>query len=363
MKVLHVLYSGLGGHSNVFFSIVDADEQNTFEYEALFNGVEDVREDYTIACNRKNIPWKFIKKKEGKHIAYFLELVRAIRQSKADIIFLHGSIHAPAARLARMLMKGKQKIIVRETQANHLKSKRQWLGLKLAMRLADKVVFLSSEYDAEVKQLIPRFYDASKTAVVPNGLDLNVYQPKVKAATDHFVLGMQSRLVPIKDHETLLKAIALLKDDHPDIDVKLIIAGDGESRKGLEKLTEELGLNNEVVFAGMLKESKLVIFLQSLDIYIHASLGETMSTAIMQAMACAKAIIASDVPGINNMIENNVTGLLVEVKNVAAMAEGLRKLIFNKELATALAAKALKQAETNFSNQLMFSRYKEIFIS
>lgn len=65
--------------------------------------------------------------------------------------------------------------------------------------------------------------------------------------------------------------------------------------------------------ACLMKEN-LVQFLQSLHLYVHASLGETMSTAVMQAMGCGLPIIASDVNGINNMIDNGRTGILVRQK-------------------------------------------------
>lgn len=56
MKILHVLYSGLGGHGNVFFSMVDADRNGEFSFEALFNGVEEVKAEYIERCTSKNIP-------------------------------------------------------------------------------------------------------------------------------------------------------------------------------------------------------------------------------------------------------------------------------------------------------------------
>ena len=65
MKILHVLYSGLGGHGNIFFSMVSADTQNEFQYEALFYGIEEVREEFIEACAKNNIPWYFAKKKVG----------------------------------------------------------------------------------------------------------------------------------------------------------------------------------------------------------------------------------------------------------------------------------------------------------
>src|SRR5882757_3318034 len=102
MKILHVLYSGLGGHSNVFFSMVKADKNKEYEFEALFNGIEDVRQDYIDGCNACNIKWTFLKKRPGKHISFLLKIAKAIRRSNADVIFLHGSVHAIAARFATL---------------------------------------------------------------------------------------------------------------------------------------------------------------------------------------------------------------------------------------------------------------------
>jgi glycosyltransferase involved in cell wall biosynthesis len=111
----------------------------------------------------------------------------------------------------------------------------------------------------------------------------------------------------------------------------------------------------------MLEEKDLVQFLQKLDIYIHASLGETMSTAIMQAMACSKPIIASDVPGINNMIKQNQNGLLVPAKNAGALCNAILQLINDPELSAELATNAFTFATENYSNKKMLQQYKEIF--
>ena len=64
MKILHVLYSGLGGHGNVFFSLVKADENKKFDYEAIFAGVEEVRDEYVTKCTDGDIQWKYIHKKK-----------------------------------------------------------------------------------------------------------------------------------------------------------------------------------------------------------------------------------------------------------------------------------------------------------
>ena len=77
--------------------------------------------------------------------------------------------------------------------------------------------------------------------------------------------------------------------------------GDGDQKNELLKESAALQLTDRVEFTGMLAENELIDLMRSLDIYVHASMGETMSTAIMQAMASGKPIVASDVPGIKNM--------------------------------------------------------------
>ena len=100
MKIVHVLYSGLGGHGNVFFSMVSADKENEFEYEAVFNGIEDVRQEYIERCNQLGIRWTFVKKQPGLDIKFCKNLVIAIKKTNSDIIFLHGSTQILWAKIA-----------------------------------------------------------------------------------------------------------------------------------------------------------------------------------------------------------------------------------------------------------------------
>lgn len=362
MKVLHVLYSGLGGHGNVFFSMVSADTTGEFVFEALFNGVEPVRNEYLQTCKKKNITYNYVSKKPGLDINYLIQLYKTIKRSKAAVVFLHGGNAVAAAWFAKLFSKHIKKILVRETQANHLKTKGDWVRLSLSMLLADQVIFLSEEYKEQIASKLSLLYNSRRISVIPNGIDMDIFKPGLQVNTNTIVLGMQSRLVKIKDHETLLHAFAQIKKQRSNMLIKLLLAGDGEQMEYLVNLSKQLGIEKEVQFKGMIDQSELVGFLNELDIYIHASFGETMSTAIMQAMACKKAIIASDVPGISNMIIQQQTGLLVPVKNIAAMVAAINLLIDNRELREAIASNALGFAAENYSNTRMFNNYKKIFI-
>jgi L-malate glycosyltransferase len=362
MKVLHILYSGLGGHGNVFFSMVDGDIEKANQYEAIFFGVEEVREGYKEKAEKRNIPWHFVQKKAGFDFKSYSRIKNIILQSQPDIVFIHSSAYIFPAKYAAIKSSKKIKIVVRETQPNHLKTKLEWIGLSFSLLFADKVVFLSTEYRDYIKKALSLFYSNKRTAVIPNGIDLNIYKPAVPESKAFIKIGMQSRLSETKDHTTLIDAFALLlKIQQFEKPVKLYLAGDGNCRAALESQARALQLTDNIVFTGMLEETDLPAFITSLDIYVHATLGETMSTAIMQVMACRLPIIASDVLGVNNMIKHNQNGLLVPAKNAEVLSQAMAELLVNSKKASELANNAFTFATENYSNQKMLHSYNEIF--
>ncbi len=361
MKVLHILYAGLGGHGNVFFSMVDADKQKEFEYGALFFGIEDVREGYIKKATERNIPWFAVKKKPGIDLASYKKIVGIIRQYRPDIIFIHTSAYIFPAKWAAFFSRKKIKVVVRETQPNHLKSKFEKIGLMVALLVADKVVFLTSEFRDEVQKKHKLLFSKRRTTVIANGIDLSLFKPAANTATGVINIGMQSRLAPVKDHTTLLKAFVQLLQNNAGKKLQLNLAGDGESREALQQEAASLGIKNLVSFPGMLEEKELPGFINAQDIYVHATQGEMMSTAIMQVMACGKPVIASDVFGVNNMIKDGVTGILVPVKDAGALAAAVQSLLDHPAKATALAAAGYDFALHHFSNEMMLQRYKQVF--
>jgi len=363
MKILHIAFSGLGGHGNVFFSMADADKEKQHQFEIIFFGNEEVREGYIQKANQRNIPWHFVKKKPGFDFISYRQIEKIIRQTMPDIIFLHSSSYIFPVKNAVLRIGKKIKIIVRETQPNHLKTKLNWLGLCVSLLAATRVVFLSTEYRDVIKKKLSLFFSDKRTAVIPNGVDLDVYKPAEKKEHTVINIGMQSRLSETKDHATLLDAFDLVLRSVGDGKAKLYIAGDGVCRPALEKQAQDLNISHAVQFTGMLEETDLPAFINSLDIYVHATLGETMSTAIMQVMACRLPIIASDVLGVNNMIKHDQNGLLVPAKNAEALRDAILKLINDRELSATLAANAFKFAIDNYSNKKMLERYNEIFLN
>jgi glycosyltransferase involved in cell wall biosynthesis len=359
--VLHLLYSGLGGHGSVFFSLVKADKEKKFIPRAVFCGIENVREDYIHQCKNFNVGYDVILKKRGLDIGVYFKIFHAFKKSRPAVLFLHGASFILPAAIYK-LFNPFVKLIIRDTQAHHLKSGREWFWLRTAVRLADHLIFLTPESLEGIKHKINSSSLAKKAVIISNGLDTALYTPVLQRdISKQVVIGMQSRLQPIKDHPTLFGAFAKLKQEFPNRKFILRIAGDGETMAALKDLVIKLDIEKEVEFYGMLNEPDLLKFMYSLDIYIHATFGESMSNSIMQAMACGLPLIASDVWGVNNMVHDGITGLLYRSKDETDLCAAIHRLLKDEELRRSLSIQAREYAEKEYSLDTLFSRYSAIY--
>ena len=130
-KVVHLLYSGLGGHGSVFFSLVRADKNRIFQTGAVFCGIEKVRSEYVDHCNKLGVPYQAVRKIRGFDPFIFIKLYTAFRKARPDVLFLHGATFILPALLYKRFHRT-MKIIVRDAmqlaQAVHLDMVTQQLG-------------------------------------------------------------------------------------------------------------------------------------------------------------------------------------------------------------------------------------------
>ena len=182
--------------------------------------------------------------------------------------------------------------------------------------------------------------------VVPLGLDLDRLLRMPRGQTDLRtplgipagapLLGIVGRLVPIKDHPTLLQALTLLPDGRQA--PHLLVVGDGARREGLQRLTHHLGLASRVHFLGW--RDDLEAILGGLDVVICCSQNEGTPVALIEAMAAGVPVISTDVGGVGDLVAHGETGWLVPAGDPAALARGIEKLLGNAGLCRRLAATA-----------------------
>jgi glycosyltransferase involved in cell wall biosynthesis len=230
-----------------------------------------------------------------------------------------------------------------------------------ALRHADAVVFQSSN-ELERYRLRRLPIDALRAPrIIPNGIDLERFSPGddrlAGSATVH--VGMATRMASQKDFASLIRAVDILRARTlPPFRVTLV--GDGPDRRALEELTDRLGLGDLVTFAGRIGSEEVVGFLQSLDVFVHASFGESVGMALLEAYGVGLPILTTDVSGVNNMVRHGVDGLMVPAGDPAPLAEKLEKLISEPELRETLGAAARARAVADFGLELMARRYLDV---
>ena len=171
-----------------------------------------------------------------------------------------------------------------------------------------------------------------------------------------FSLG---HLGEIKGHQFTLEALAKLLPNHPDL--VLYIAGDGSQKEKttLEALTQQLDISNHVVFLGQIDNAPE--WMEAADIFVQPSLEEAFGLVFIEAGAMAKPVVATQVGGIVDIIENGKTGILVPPSNSEALAEALEQLVLSSDMRTKMGILGYERVSESFSLDNMISSYMKIF--
>jgi glycosyltransferase involved in cell wall biosynthesis len=184
---------------------------------------------------------------------------------------------------------------------------------------------------------------------VPSGIDLarikEVGDPskmrgEFRIPQSAILVGIVAALAPHKDHRNFLEAAALVAGTIPE--ARFLIVGEGELRADLERLSASLGLSKKVIFAGF-REDVLEIT-KGLDIFVMSSYLEGMGTALLDAMALGRPIVATKVGGIPDIVLDGKSGLLVPSRDPDELARAILKLARAPQLRDEMGAQGKEQA-------------------
>lgn len=153
-----------------------------------------------------------------------------------------------------------------------------------------------------------------------------------------FVIAETARMAPGKGHDVILKAIVELPPSERPI---VLMAGNGHEGEKLQRLAENLGLNQFVRFTGFIDDVRTVLWASNVFVHVPNFFPEGVSVAILEAMAAGLPVIASKVGGIPEVVKNGETGLIVPPNDPKALAEAINELRKDK----ALCEKIGKQAQ------------------
>lgn len=208
-------------------------------------------------------------------------------------------------------------------------------------------------------------FELARMTSVRTGIDLSRFKPLPQAecraalgVAERPTLGVLATLRDWKGHDYLLNAWQTLRGEFGDW--QLLIIGDGPRRQHLEKRVTDMALRDSVRFVG--NQDNVPQWLNCLDLFTLPSFGdEGVPQGIMQAMACGKAVVSTPVGAINEAVQRDSTGLMVEPKNAAALAQALGRLMRDTAERQQFADASLSYAHANFGIDIMLDRMEGIF--
>jgi sugar transferase (PEP-CTERM/EpsH1 system associated) len=205
---------------------------------------------------------------------------------------------------------------------------------------------------------------ASKVTQIYNGVDTTAYSPGDKEEARRalgipegaLVIGTVGRLDPVKDHRGLLEAFRRIAH-HPH--AQLVIVGDGPGRAVLERDRRALGLDGRVLMLG--ERQDVAGILRALDVFALPSLGEGISNALLEAMASGLPVVATCVGGNPELVDHDVTGMLVSPRSADALAEAFARYLSDPALLRKHGEAGRRRAERDFSLDRMFESYESLY--
>lgn len=232
---------------------------------------------------------------------------------------------------------------------------------------ADRIVYMSADMKEELLQ--NRFAE-EKLTCIPNGVDTERYSPS--GAPGHHVCFV-GRLEAQKGPGYLISAFSTMAQESGT--AKLFLVGDGKQKPLLEELTRHLAMDEKVVFAGF--SNDVLSYYRQARIFVLPSLSEGMSSALLEAMACGLAVIVTWVGASEELVGAERSGkemprghyhigkrgIVVHHHDEKALAEALRVLLHDAQLAQKLGHRAREFVLTSYSHATMVSSYQALYSS
>ncbi|MCJ8503132.1 glycosyltransferase [Desulfatitalea alkaliphila] len=302
----------------------------------------------------------FFKSDDGNRLKVMWNLYRLLKEQNVTVVQVHGSYLLQYAAFPAKLA-GVRLIYTEHAKYSLCKSRKLRRNARYFSLLVDKVVCVSND----LKNFLINDIGVNpyRVEVVHNGVNLSAFQPKKiktenRSDQDKLIIGTVARLSDPKDHTNLLHAFSQVVKIRPNL--QLILVGDGELRPNIENMIQELNIWPHVKMLG--RRSDIPDLLASMDLFVLASKREGFPIALLEAMACGKPVIATDVGGVKEIISNCEDGIIVQSESSEALAGAILKLSDDKALRDSIAARGYEKVQSNFSEQAMMEKYMKLLI-
>ncbi|MBA2461328.1 MAG: glycosyltransferase family 4 protein [Actinobacteria bacterium] len=359
MKVLHVhKLRGVSGSENHLLALLPA--LRASGVDARFLGLDVPGSDaprFYARLDELDVPYRQVRCGADVSPRMARDVIRTVRAEKPDLLHTH-LVHADiygaiAARALRVPY-----LSTRHNDDRYLLGPFRYVDRTFA-RGACRLIAIS---DAVRAFLAAAGHDPKKLETIHYGLD---ELPAARSEVTPEVAGIPpgvplllavGRLIAQKDHATLLRAFAAVRQLHPE--VRLAILGSGPFEAATRAQVVELGLGEAVVLPGRLE---IRDWLERADVFVHTSRWEGFGIVLLEAMLASLPVVATRVSAVPEIVADAETGLLVEPGDADGLASALDLLLSDPEHARSLGAAGRSRALADFSVARMVERTLAVY--
>ncbi|MFC2101761.1 glycosyltransferase [Bacteroidota bacterium] len=281
----------------------------------------------------------------------FLRLVpylkKAIRQFNPDVVHAH---YATSYGLLGALV-GFHPYVISVWGSDVLQfPKHSVIGksiLRFNFKRADAICSTSPIMIPEIQR-----YTRKNVVVVPFGIDLQLFRPFQTAtpfAPETYIIGTIKALEPEYGIDLLILTFDAVKRTHPEKQLKLLIVGGGRLENELKQLVNSIGISEDVVFQGRVPHHEVPRYYNMLDLFIALSRTESFGVSVLEAAACEKPVVVSDVGGLPEVVENGVTGLVVPDNDLMAAVLAVEEIMTNTDRAREMGRRGRIHVEAEYN--------------
>ncbi|MGQ9506347.1 MAG: glycosyltransferase family 4 protein [Candidatus Bathycorpusculaceae bacterium] len=400
IKVAHeyVAESGVKGYSDWKFVVHDAKKRKSYKICVIYpgplpmpGGAETLSYELAISLANKNrvfvvcLPSQLLgfghknlrilpilRKRKIGFVRNFFVILKLLIKERFDVIHAHFAFPAATWGVVGKLFRipvivtshggdiQKDEAIGYGTRLNKIAAIIMWVTLKLV----NIHVILNKSM---MKDAVESGSSPSKIRVVHNGINLKKILlmreadilRKYGLNKNHLILLYLGRLHPKKCPDDLIKAFPKAVQRVPNL--RLVFAGKGEEREKLEKLASNLNIIDKVIFTGFVSEDEKWGLLRNCDIFVLPSILEAFGVTVLEAMACSKPVIATNLGPFPEIIRDGETGLLVPPHVPDELADAIIKLAVDDVRRRKMGVMARKDVEERFDIDKIAEDYLKLY--
>ena len=202
--------------------------------------------------------------------------------------------------------------------------------IEYSLKKADKVLATSYYLARETNKYVNK-----EILITPFGIDTEKFKSKIIDPIfmeDDIVIGTVKSMERKYGIEYLIKSFSLIKKKYKHKNLKLLLVGGGSLEDKFKQMIDELGITDSSIITGQIPFNNVADYHNQLSIVVYVSKVESFGVSILESSACEKPVVVSDAGGLPEVVENDVTGFIVNANDIEATTDAIEKLILDKEL-------------------------------